>query len=86
VDGGLVAVFRTETNRPLRFGAVVSKAVGGAVVRNSVKRRLRAACSTLVADYSGADVVIRADHNAPAVSVDSWRQVLAGALDKEASR
>jgi len=46
-----------------RVGFVVSKAVGGAVVRNRVKRRLRALVRPLVAESVQAqacDVVVRA--------------------------
>jgi len=47
-----------------RVGFVVSKAVGGAVVRNRVKRRLRALVRPLVNDSCQAaascDVVVRA--------------------------
>jgi len=82
IDGGLVAVRRTEENSPLRCGFVVSKAVGNAVERNVVKRRLRAACSTLVSHYRGADLVVRADRHAQEVSVDAWRISLATTLDK----
>lgn len=46
---------------PPRVGFVVSKAVGGAVVRNRVKRRLRAQMTALVGSVpSGTDVVVRA--------------------------
>jgi len=48
-------------NDATRVGFVVSKAVGGAVVRNRVKRRLRALARPLVsADERGCDVVVRA--------------------------
>ena len=73
---------RTDADSSLRCGFVVSKAVGNAVVRNMVKRRLRAACSTLVTTYSSADVVVRADQHAPEVSVEQWRDVLASVLDQ----
>lgn len=44
-----------------RFGFIVSKQVGGAVVRNTVRRRLKAVCAEALSDVpSGADVVIRA--------------------------
>jgi len=44
-----------------RVGFVVSKAVGGAVVRNRVKRRLRALVRPLVlTTATGCDVVVRA--------------------------
>jgi ribonuclease P protein component len=82
IQGALVAVRQTEVDSPLRCGFVVSKAVGNAVERNTVKRRLRAACSTLVGRYSGADLVVRADRHAQGVSVDAWRVSLATALDK----
>lgn len=46
---------------PTRVGLVVSKAVGNAVVRNRVKRRLRHAMRDHVATCSaGADIVLRA--------------------------
>lgn len=46
---------------PARFGFIVTREVGGAVVRNTIRRRLRAVCYDVldrVAD--GTDVVIRA--------------------------
>jgi len=44
-----------------RFGFIVTKAVGSAVVRNSVRRRLRAASSDLLPTLgAGSDVVVRA--------------------------
>ena len=68
----------TRAGLPPRVGFVVSKAVGGAVLRNRTKRRLRA----LVADRlpgipSGLDVVVRA--NPPAATATYGE--LAGALD-----
>jgi ribonuclease P protein component len=46
---------------PARFGFIVTKAVGGAVTRNTVKRRLRAVGhSVLPSVAGGTDVVIRA--------------------------
>ncbi|GAB2593673.1 hypothetical protein GCM10009593_38000 [Microlunatus antarcticus] len=43
------------------MGFVVSKAVGGAVVRNRVKRRLRhLVAAQLVGSPTGLDVVVRA--------------------------
>lgn len=46
---------------PARFGFVVARSVGGAVERNLVKRRLRAAARRLVdAGLTGVDVVARA--------------------------
>ncbi len=46
---------------PSRFGFIVPKAVGGAVVRNRVRRRLRAVSHELLPSIAlGTDVVIRA--------------------------
>lgn len=46
---------------PVRFGFIVSKQVGNAVVRNTVRRRLKAVCADALAGVRpGTDVVIRA--------------------------
>jgi ribonuclease P protein component len=46
---------------PSRFGFIVTKAVGGAVVRNLVRRRLRAVSRELLPTLpSGIDIVMRA--------------------------
>lgn len=47
--------------RSPRFGFIVSKQVGSAVVRNTVRRRLKAVCAEMLPEVrDGADVVIRA--------------------------
>ncbi|MWB97444.1 ribonuclease P protein component [Agromyces seonyuensis] len=58
----IVSYYRiTGTGVPARFGFIVSKKVGNAVCRNSVRRRLKAASRGLVdAGFSGVDVVFRA--------------------------
>lgn len=54
------AVLRSP-GEPARFGFIVSKAVGGAVVRNLVRRRLKTIVERrLAAGFAGYDVVIRA--------------------------
>jgi ribonuclease P protein component len=46
---------------PARFGFIVSRQVGGAVVRNTVRRRLKALCAeSLPAVADGSEIVIRA--------------------------
>lgn len=60
----LLVIHATQTDaragHPPRVGLVVSRAVGGAVVRNSVKRRLRAIIATGIDGIpAGTDVVIR---------------------------
>ena len=64
--GGVVVHLRLPTadeptDRPARAGFVVSRAVGSAVVRNRVKRRLRHAVrDELSALPAGCDLVVRA--------------------------
>lgn len=54
------ALTRSPTG-PVRFGFIVSKAVGGAVARNLVRRRMRAASRDILPDVGpGTDVVVRA--------------------------
>ena len=68
----------SEPTPPTRAGFVVSRAVGGAVVRNRVKRRLRALrADRLPALPTGSQVVVRA---LPAAAGASSPQ-LARALD-----
>lgn len=51
-----------RAGQPPRVGFVVSKAVGGAVVRNRTKRRLRALMAARVGSVpSGVDLVVRAN-------------------------
>lgn len=79
---------------PVRVGFVVSKAVGNAVVRNRVKRRLRAAVAEQLdgplAGHPGGTVVVRA---LPPAGTAGWTELkgdldsaLAGALRKAAGR
>jgi ribonuclease P protein component len=50
-----------RSGEDVRFGFIVAKSVGNAVVRNTVRRRLKAACARLVGDVPpGRDIVIRA--------------------------
>ncbi|MGW0534630.1 ribonuclease P protein component [Streptomyces sp. NPDC003032] len=75
-----------ETLPPTRAGFVVSKAVGGAVVRNSVKRRLRHLMRDRLASVPpGSLVVVRAlpgagdaDHAQLARDLDAALQRLLG--------
>lgn len=71
----VVYVRPTGEEDPARFGFVVSKAVGNAVRRNKVKRRLRELAQTTVrqAPY-GYDVVVRA---LPPASRADWAELAA---------
>ncbi|MFZ2963297.1 MAG: ribonuclease P protein component [Rhodoglobus sp.] len=54
-------VLDREVPEPTRFGFIVTKAVGGAVTRNLMRRRLRAVGHALLPALApGRDVVIRA--------------------------
>lgn len=64
-----------RTGQPARVGLIVSKAVGGAVVRNRVKRVLRAALAPRLGSVpAGTDLVVRA---APASAAASYASVAA---------
>lgn len=53
------AVFRTQ-EQPARFGFIVSKAVGNAVTRNLVRRRLKSIAQQRISDgLTGVDIVFR---------------------------
>lgn len=66
---------------PPRVGVVVSKAVGNAVVRNRVKRRLRAQVAPLLpAVPSGTDLVLRANPASASASSAQIGRTLGSAL------
>jgi ribonuclease P protein component len=68
-----------RAGQPPRVGFVVSKAVGNAVVRNRVKRVLRALMSTRVPQLpDGIDIVVRANADLPG----SPRALLVQDLDR----
>ena len=71
------------TAEPARAGFVVSKAVGNAVIRNRVKRRLRHLAREKLQTLPGSAVlVVRALPAAGEASYDDLRADLAGALAK----
>jgi ribonuclease P protein component len=63
-----------------RFGFIVSRAVGGAVVRNRVRRRLKAACYSLLQDAPARAVVIRALPSAAQAEWEDLRAEVAAAV------
>ncbi|WP_406268439.1 ribonuclease P protein component [Nocardia sp. NBC_00881] len=66
-----------------RFGLIVSKAVGNAVIRHRVARRLRHMCAQVIAELpAGTDVVIRALPGAATASSDDLFRQLHSALRK----
>lgn len=76
-------VLTAATTGPARFGFIVTKAVGGAVVRNTVKRRLRAVChDVLPGVQSGTDIVIRALPGSDQVPWATLHSEIRGGLDR----
>jgi ribonuclease P protein component len=72
---------------PPRVGFVVSKAVGGAVVRNRTKRRLRALMSTQLDRLpAGTDLVVRANPVAAQASSSQLGADLDGLVGKAMAR
>ncbi len=60
-------------DRPARFGFIASKAVGNAVTRNLVRRRLKGIVERRLArGFSGADVVFRV---LPAAATTAFAQL-----------
>lgn len=51
---------RSAPDTPLRMGVIVARTVGNAVVRNRVRRRIKAVGWALAQDVDGLDVVLRA--------------------------
>jgi ribonuclease P protein component len=73
----------TEADRPTVVGFVVSKAVGGAVVRNRTKRRLRSLIRSLLPQIvPGSHVVVRAQPPSGGVPAAALGQDLSRALQR----
>jgi ribonuclease P protein component len=82
-EGSGKAIDQARTGPQARAGFVVSKAVGNAVVRNRVRRRLRHLCATRLGSLPpGSILVIRA--LPPAADADS--AVLGRELDAALKR
>jgi ribonuclease P protein component len=85
----VVRAVASRSGEPVvRIGFVVSRAVGGAVVRNRVKRRLRHAARAHLAlldanlgQHGGYDIVVRALPAAADASFAELASDLAGCLD-----
>lgn len=71
----MTSVLSTGESRVPRFGFIISKQVGTAVVRNTVRRRLKAVCAEALERVpEGTDVVIRA---LPASATASYAELSA---------
>jgi len=70
----VVYVRRHDDGGDVRFGFIVAKTVGNAVVRNTVRRRLKGVCHEMLPTLPrGLDVVIRALPGSPDVA---WSTLL----------
>lgn len=78
---GLTVVKLDRGSGPARIGLAVGRRVGGAVVRNRVKRRLRAALDRVEA-APGADYAVIADHSLAKARFSAVCDWLERALDK----
>ena len=79
-------VVTSAEQRPARFGFIVSKQVGTAVTRNTVRRRLKAVCAAALGDVRpGADVVIRALPGAATADFAALRTEVTRCLSRRAA-
>lgn len=77
---------RAVTDGPARFGFIVSRQVGGAVVRNTIRRRLKALCfESLGVIAPGHDIVIRALPSAASASYADLRTDVEKCLARRAA-
>lgn len=80
IGGGLLGLKSCQTVLPLaRCGFIVSKRVGGAVIRNRVKRRLREIIRGLSLK-PGADIVISARPQTASAEFTELRQTVLNLL------
>jgi ribonuclease P protein component len=81
-----------ESGTDARFGFIVSKKVGGAVRRNLVRRRLKAACyealcdDAVAPDIAGVEVVVRALPSAAAAEWPALRSDVFAAVSNRRAR
>ncbi|MFV0372765.1 ribonuclease P protein component [Microbacterium sp.] len=79
-------VSSTRSSQPARFGFIVSKQVGGAVIRNTVRRRLKAVCAEALPGVSaGSDVVVRALPGAATADFETLRAEVSRCLSRRAA-
>jgi ribonuclease P protein component len=71
----------TSSGESPRFGVVVSKKVGGAVVRNRVRRRIQSICASHLATARDGDlIVVRALPGSSEVEWDTLRSEIGEGL------
>jgi ribonuclease P protein component len=77
-------IHRDSSLSETRFGFVVAKSVGGAVIRNLVKRRLRAIAREFLQTQPSAkdlSIVVRALEGAPKASFEELKSELLGSVN-----
>lgn len=83
----LTYVRRRQDSDGIRFGFIVSKAVGTAVRRNRVRRRLKSVCRELIPRLApGTDVVIRALPGSAETGWVTLQEQISRAVDKVGNR
>src|SRR5436305_11845808 len=75
-EGPLAASWRVPGTPLLRVGLTVSSKVGGAVIRNRVKRRLREAVRHELAALPPVELVVVARQSSVQASVEDFRRWL----------
>ena len=71
----IVHVLDRVSSEPSRFGFIVTKAVGNAVTRNLIRRRLRSISREILPGIGlGRDIVIRALPGSPEVAWDTLQE------------
>ncbi|GAA1997716.1 ribonuclease P protein component [Microbacterium ulmi] len=79
-------VVASDEPRATRFGFIVSKQVGSAVMRNTVRRRLKALCAEAMPTVRpGSDIVIRALPTAASAPYADLRDEVARCLSRRAA-
>jgi ribonuclease P protein component len=75
-----------DASEPTRIGFIVSKAVGNAVTRNLVTRRLRAIGREIVSGRpTGTDLIIRALPGSPGVSWATLQSEILSGFERSAA-
>jgi ribonuclease P protein component len=80
-EHAVVYRLRTDAADGPRFGVIVSKKVGGAVVRNRVRRRIQSVCADSIGTVPASDtIVIRALPGAGEIDWDTLRSEIDAGL------
>ena len=86
-SGVVLHVLERPGSEPSRFGFIVTKAVGGAVTRNLVRRRLRSVSRDILPSMPGSrDVVMRALPGSDQVSWATLHAEISESLGRKAAR